>query len=177
MDPCDLSRGLRDDVPGTYMHACALEGMNASIELLHSSLAALKQAVDKAVARESAGDAKLCAAAMAFFRFYAENPRDLYLGCYLFRGGVKPKGLGRARDELLNASLEAALRPIGDAAEALGTTRGQPDLLIVGVFAHATGLLLLPHTGRIRMFGASALALMERYVHGLIGRLKEDGVP
>lgn len=32
------------------------------------------------------------------------------------------------------------------------------------VFAHATGLLLLLHTGRIRMFGASAPALMEDYI-------------
>mgnify|MGYP003694774777 CR=1 FL=1 len=28
-------------------------------------------------------------------------------------------------------------------------------MLMVDCFAHATGLLLLPHTGRIRMFGAS----------------------
>jgi AcrR family transcriptional regulator len=157
-----------------YFHFDSKEAIYA--ELLHSSLAALQQVVDKAAPWASAAEVKLHAAAMAFFRFYAENPRDLDLGFYLFRGGMKPKGLGRERDELLNASLEAALRPIGDAAEALGATRREADLLIVDVFAHATGLLLLLHTGRIRMFGASALALMERYVHGLIGRLKEEAV-
>jgi hypothetical protein len=36
------------------------------------------------------------------------------------------------------------------------------------IFAHAAGLLLLAHTGRIRMFGASALNLMERFVEGAI---------
>ena len=32
------------------------------------------------------------------------------------------------------------------------------------IFAHAAGLLLLANTGRIRMFGASAPHLMERFV-------------
>ncbi|MGA2127983.1 MAG: hypothetical protein ABSG76_17755, partial [Xanthobacteraceae bacterium] len=38
-------------------------------------------------------------------------------------------------------------------------------------FAHAAGLLLLAHTGRIRMFGASAPRLMETYVQGRIAAL------
>jgi hypothetical protein len=33
---------------------------------------------------------------VTFFRFHAENPRDLDLGFYLFRGGMKPKRLGSA---------------------------------------------------------------------------------
>jgi hypothetical protein len=37
-------------------------------------------------------------------------------------------------------------------------------LLTVDAFAHAAGLLLLAHTGRIRMFGASASRLMARYI-------------
>jgi hypothetical protein len=39
---------------------------------------------------------------MSFFRFYVEKPRDLDLGFYLFRGGMKPAGLGHERDERLN---------------------------------------------------------------------------
>ncbi len=35
------------------------------------------------------------AAAMTFLPFLRENPGDLDLGFYLFRGGMKPKGLGR----------------------------------------------------------------------------------
>ena len=38
---------------------------------------------------------------MAFFRYYSDNPRDLDLGFYLFRGGMKPHGLGKERDEHL----------------------------------------------------------------------------
>jgi hypothetical protein len=34
-------------------------------------------------------------------------------------------------------------------------------MLMVDMFAHAAGLLLLLHTARIRMFGASAAARME----------------
>jgi hypothetical protein len=43
------------------------------------------------------------------------------------------------------------------------------------IFAHAAGLLLLAHTGRIRMFGASAPHLMERFVDGAILALAERG--
>jgi hypothetical protein len=124
----------------------------------------------------------LRAAATAFFRYYADNPRDLDLGFYLFRGGMKPRGLGKDRDEVLNAALEAALQPIADAALALGARRDDAKLLMVDTFAHAAGLLLLAHTGRIRMFGASAPSLMERYVEhtvatltGTPGRSKRTG--
>jgi hypothetical protein len=101
---------------------------------------------------------------MAFFRYYADNPRDLDLGFYLFRGGMKPHGLGKERDEILNTALELAMHPIGDAAQTLGARREEARLLMADVFAHAAGLLLLAHTGRIRMFGASAPILMERFV-------------
>jgi hypothetical protein len=113
----------------------------------------------------------LRAAAMTFFAFYAENPRELDLGFYLFRGGMKPAGLGRERDEQLNKALEAALRPIAQAALMLGASKTDANLLMVATFAHAAGLLLLLHTGRIRMFGACAEALMEAYVRDQIDQL------
>lgn len=154
-----------------YFHFDSKEAIYA--EVLQASLASLGQAVDEAVATARGPAARLRAAAMAFFRFYAENPRDLDLGFYLFRGGMKPAGLGRERDEELNAALERALRPIAEAAEALGASRVAAKLLMVDVFAHAAGLLLLLHTGRIRMFGASALSLMESYVRERIAKLRE----
>ena len=108
---------------------------------------------------------------MSFFRFYAENPRDLDLGFYLFRGGMKPAGLGHERDEKLNSALEASLQPIAEAAIELGASRQRANLLMVDCFAHAAGLLLLLHTGRIRMFDASAPDLMEAYVRDKILQL------
>ncbi len=110
---------------------------------------------------------------MAFFQFYASNPRDLDLGFYLFRGGMKPAGLGRERDLGLNAGLEAALQPIAEAARELGGSQQKANLLMVDCFAHATGLLLLLHTGRIRMFGASAPERMAAFVREQVAQLVE----
>lgn len=154
-----------------YFHFESKEDIYA--EVLKASLASLGATVDQAVAQTRTAAQRLKAAATGFFRFYAENPRDLDLGFYLLRGGMKPSGLGRERDEILNAALEAALQPIADAAIELGATRQKANLLMVDCFAHATGLLLLLHTGRIRMFGASAPERMEAYVRDLITRLSE----
>jgi AcrR family transcriptional regulator len=155
-----------------YFHFASKEAIYA--EVLHTSLESLGTAVDEAVARTKTPQAKLRGAAMSFFQFYARNPRDLDLGFYLFRGGMKPAGLGHERDARLNAALEAALRPIAEAAINLGASREQANLLMVDCFAHATGLLLLLHTGRIRMFGASAPDLMEAYVNDRIAQLVKE---
>src|SRR6195256_2217028 len=101
-----------------YFHFDSKEAIYA--ELLTGSIAPLGATVDGAVARAGQPAERLRAAATAFFRFYADNPRDLDLGFYLFRGGMKPKGLGKERDEVLNSALELALHPIADAAQAIG---------------------------------------------------------
>ena len=145
-----------------YFHFDSKEAIYA--EALQASLANLRDAVAEAAARPRNPRERFRAAAMAFFDFYAENPHDLDLGFYLFRGGMKPKGLGRKRDKELNAGLAAALGPIGAAAEALGASAREASLLMVEAFAHAVGLLLLAHTGRIRMFGEQASVLMARFV-------------
>jgi len=155
--------------PALYFHFDSKEAIYA--EVLQASLASLSGVVGRAVAPKQDPAERLRAAALAFFDFYAANPRDLDLGFYLFRGGMKPKGLGRERDEALNGALAAALQPITDAAEALGATRHEANILTVDIFAHAAGLLLLAHTGRIRMFGLSAPELMARHVEGRVERL------
>jgi AcrR family transcriptional regulator len=153
-----------------YFHFDSKEAIYA--EVLRASIARLQEEVEKAVEKTRAPAEKLRAAAMAFFDFYASNPRDLDLGFYLFRGGMKPHGLGKERDKQLNAALAAALQSISDAAEALGAKPEAARMLTVDTFAHAAGLLLLAHTGRIRMFGASARDLMERYVEERIVQLR-----
>ena len=145
-----------------YFHFASKEAIYA--EVLRESLASLGKAVARAIARAKTPAERLTAAAMAFFRYYEDNPRDLDLGFYLFRGGMKPHGLGKERDDVLNTALELALDPISDAAQAIGADREAARLLMADIFAHAAGLLLLAHTGRIRMFGASAPHLMERFV-------------
>jgi len=154
-----------------YFHFESKEAIYA--EVLRTSLANLGQTVGRAVSRAKTPADRLRAAAMAFFRYYADNPRDLDLGFYLFRGGMKPQGLGKERDDILNAALESALEPIADAAQVLGAAREEARSLMADIFAHAAGLLLLAHTGRIRMFGASAPQLMERFVEAKVATLTE----
>ena len=155
-----------------YFHFESKEAIYAQV--LKDSLASLGQAVTDATSRAKTHSDRLRTAAMAFFDYYADNPRDLDLGFYLFRGGMKPRGLGKQLDDMLNAALEAALCPIAEAAEALGAKREEARLLMVDAFAHATGLLLLAHTGRIRMFGASASTLMKRFVEDKITALSQE---
>jgi AcrR family transcriptional regulator len=155
-----------------YFHFESKEAIYA--EVLQSSLAALGRAVHDAVNKALIDEDRLRAAAMAFFDFYADNPRDLDLGFYLFRGGMKPAGLGHECDEMLNAALGAALQSLAEAAQALGASRLKANIIMVDTFAHAVGLLLLQHTGRIRMFGTSAAALMEAYIDGKINELKKN---
>src|SRR5262245_4895044 len=155
-----------------YFHFESKEAIYA--EVLRGSLADLERAVSRATSRAKTPADQLRAAAMAFFRYYADKPGDLDLGFYLFRGGMKPRGLGRERDQALNAALQAALHPVAQAAQALGAKREEARLLMVETFAHAAGLLLLAHTGRIRMFGASAPSLMERFVESAIVVLSQN---
>ena len=81
-------------------------------------------------------------------------------------------GLGRERDRALNEALEASLAPIRDAARELGANAGLADLIMADAFAHASGVLLLAHTRRIRMFGTPPRALMERHVETELNRLQ-----
>jgi len=152
-----------------YFHFDSKEALYA--ELLAQSLAALKDRVDEATARARAPAGRLKAAALAFFDFYAENPRDLDLGFYLFRGGVRPHGVGRERDDALNAVLAASLAPIADAAIELGAPRSRAQRLMADTLAHAAGVLLLLHTHRIRLFEVEPRTLMERYVDDQIEQL------
>jgi AcrR family transcriptional regulator len=154
-----------------YFHFESKEAIYA--EVLRNSLVNLREAIMRAISRSKAPADRLHAAAMAFFRYYADNPGDFDLGFYLFRGGTKPHGPGKERDRVLNAALEEAMQPIAGAAQALGVRREDAELLMAGMFAHAAGLLLLAHTGRIRIFGASAPGLMERYLDGAIAALGE----
>ncbi len=153
-----------------YFHFDSKETLYA--EVLGASIARLRAAVDAAVASAGNPEARLQAAALAFFDFYAGNPRDLDLGFYLFRGGMRPHGLGRERDRTLNEALEASLAPIRAAALALGADDDEAETVMADAFAHASGVLLLAHTRRIRMFGTAPRALMERHVAAALDRLQ-----
>lgn len=108
--------------------------------------------------------------ALAFYQFYRDNPRDLDLGFYLFQG-MKPRGLTNEWDSELNARLKDAMHPQELALSKLGLTKKEVDIEVTAIFAHIVGVLLLNHTGRIRMFGKSADELIAHYLDNLALRL------
>ena len=138
--------------------------------LLGESLERLNAHVAHAVAR--AGDEpaqRLRLAATAFFDFYRANPRELDLGFYLFQG-MQPRGLTPALNQALNARLRHALRPVQDALQALGCSPAAALAETTALFAHSVGLLVLSHTGRIRMFRQGSQQLFAAYLEQLLAR-------
>jgi AcrR family transcriptional regulator len=110
----------------------------------------------------------------AFFDFYRDNPRDLDLGFYLFQG-VHPSGLSRDLDTQLNAQLRSALQPTADALAEYGLDPSACESEVTALFAHMVGLLVLIHTGRIRMFRQHAPQLLTQYLDQLTERLQRAG--
>ena len=107
---------------------------------------------------------------LAFYQFYRDNPRDLDLGFYLFQG-LKPRGLTNEWDSQLNARLRDAMLPQEIALSKLGFSKNEIDTEVTAIFAHIVGVLLLNHTGRIRMFGKSADELIKHYLDNLALRI------
>ena len=157
-----------------YFHFKSKEDIYA--EVLKESLDRLNAHVQAKLEEARKPKQRLRAAALGFFDFYAENPRDLDLGFYLFRGGMRPKGLGRERDEELNRELNMALYPIRDAGLELGLSDIEARRLMVEIFAHAVGLLLLAHTGRIRMYGEAPEVLMRTYLEDRLDGIKKPKI-
>ena len=115
------------------------------------------------------GAARVRATAKAFFDFYRENPRDLDLGFYVFQG-LQPRGLTPKLNEALNRRLRDALQPTQDALVAMGMATASALQEVTGLFAHCVGLLVLSHTGRIRMFNQGSQELFDAYLEQMIGR-------
>lgn len=100
--------------------------------------------------------------------FYDTNPRDLDLGFYPFRGGIRPQGLSDDLNAELNTKLLDALAPLRTAALDHGATPTHAQRLTADAFAHASGLLLLAHTKRITLFAQDARDLMRTHLRTLI---------
>ena len=138
--------------------------------LLDESIQRLRTAVADAPESEGRPDQTLAAKAQAWFDFYAANPRELDLGFYLVQG-MRPRGLTSELDHELNDHLHQALRPCEDALQAMGLDADGALRENTSLFAHGVGLLLMQHTGRIRMFRQSADALFKAYVAQLVERV------
>lgn len=147
--------------------------LGESLERLNTHVAASTPepvAGRSGAARSLAAQRTLRAKATAFFDFYRQSPRDLDLGFYLFHG-MQPRGLTPVLNEQLNARLRDALAPTQQALAALGLSADEAQAEVTALFAHIVGLLLLSHTGRIRMFRQESQALFDRYLDALVTRL------
>lgn len=137
--------------------------------LLGESLERLHAHMQAALGRRTAPAERLRAAARGFFEFYRTHPHDLDLGFYLFQG-MKPRGLTPALNEALNARLLQALQPAQAALQDLGLPAVTALQEVTALFAHTVGLLVLSHTGRIRMFKQASVDLFEAYLAQLVQR-------
>jgi AcrR family transcriptional regulator len=176
----------QDGLDGAHMRAIAKEaGYTVSAlykyyaskeeiyaDLLAASLDRLHAAVESAApATEAAPALRLRCRARGFFDFYLAHPRELDLGFYLFRG-LQPLGLNPELDARLNQRLADSLTGMQADLQALGLPEADALRETTALFAHATGVLLLVHTGRIRMFGQQGPALFEAYLDSLVARIE-----
>ena len=160
-----------------YGYFASKEDVDAT--LLAESLARLSARVADAELPAAASDAahdKLRLRALAFFDFYRQNPRDLDLGFYLFHG-MQPRGLTPQWNERLNGRLRDAMRLQEAALRRLGFGAEQALTEVTALFAHTVGLLVLSHTGRIRMFGRASQELFVHYVEDLLRRAPAPAGP
>jgi AcrR family transcriptional regulator len=144
----------------------SLERLNAQVHAAHA--APIKTATSIAARREAALH-ELRARAGAFFAFYHDQPRDLDLGFYMFQR-MQPRGPTLELNERLNARLRDALQPIQQALTTLGMDARAAQAEVVALLAHTVGLLVLGHTGRIRMFRQEAQGLFDKYLDALVDR-------
>lgn len=138
--------------------------------LLGESLDRLNACVENAKAGGSQDPAAvLRRTAEAFFGFYRENPRDLDLGFYLFQG-MQPRGLTPEINDRLNHRLRDSLSHTEVAIAQLGVPQAEAQSEVTALFAHTVGLLVLSHTGRIRMFKRDSQGLFDSYLDLLVDR-------
>lgn len=156
--------------PGAiYFHFASKEDIYAA--LLDQSLDLLVARVTTSIADARNPKHQMYLAGRAFFDFYAENPRDLDLGFYLFRGGMRPYGLGSVRDQDLNEKLLWALAPFRHALMEMGLDDNIAEYETSAFFAHTSGLLLLKHTGRMTLFSSDAGSQIDSYLTNLEHRV------
>lgn len=146
--------------------------------LLAESLERLNVAMGQARVVRNKPEKTLLAKSLAWFGFYANNPRDLDLGFYLLQG-MRPRAstnesnspvaprleIIRFTERLLDAAL-----PGKTALLEMGLSPVQAMRESTALFAHGVGLLLLQRTGGLGTLGPSAEALFKLYLEQLIAR-------
>ena len=130
----------------------------------------------QAAAREAQTPAgQMQTRALAFYDYYATRPDELSLGFYLHRG-LGPHGLTHALDERLNAQFWMTLIGVLDPLIALGRTQAEAVRELTAIVAHGVGLLLLLHTGRIRLFHQDGRELFRAFVEASVAKQKSPQI-
>ena len=149
----------------------SLERLNAAVaEAVPADSTTTTPATTATAEPAAAPAAELRARSRAWFNFFTRNPRDLDLGFYLVQG-LAERGLTPDLNRALNERLHDALAPGEQALIALGLDADAARFEATALFAQGVGLLLLRHTGRIKLFGQDADALFNHYLDRLIDRL------
>ena len=164
----EIARRAGYTVGAIYSYFASKEDVYGA--LLAESLERLNGCVQAALAGVADDAERVRCSARAFFDFYRDNPRDLDLGFYLFQG-MKPRGLTPELNDALNRRLRDALNPTEHALRGSGLRPEQALAEVTALFAHIVGLLVLSHTGRIRMFHQASQDLFEAYLGQLVGRM------
>ncbi len=155
---------------GIYLYYDGKEQIYA--EILGDSLARLGTTVKDAAANARPAN-RPRRAAQAFFDFYAAHPDELDLGLYLFQGARK-QSLSPALDRRLNGRLIAVLQTMADALRAHGRlTPEAANFETVSLASHMVGCLIMERTGRLKVLGHSARALVQARIDEVLGRLAQ----
>lgn len=141
-------------------------------DLLLVSLAALRKDMKSAIDAAPDDEARVRAAIQALYGYYRTHPQELDLGFYLFQG-MRPRGLTPELNKRLNTRFVSALRLI---SESLARFARIPPLAThtetVAAGTHVFGVLLMAHTGRLRILDAAPDRLIAHYTDYLIARLR-----
>ncbi len=136
-------------------------------DLLTTSLWRLKDFTQEAAKDARTPAEQLRTRAMAFYDYYVTRPDEMSLGFYLHRG-LGPHGLTHTLDERLNAQFWMTLIGVLDPLIALGRTQAEAVRELTAIVAHGVGLLLLCHTGRIRLFHQDGRELFRAFVDACV---------
>ncbi|WP_444932407.1 TetR/AcrR family transcriptional regulator (plasmid) [Microbulbifer sp. SSSA002] len=129
--------------------------------VLQETLEQLHHAVTEAIEGAASPAQSASAGVLAFFDFYDSRPDDLALGLYLFNG-LKPVGLGRELDAVLNRQVGATVRVIECSAAAEFGDRAKE--WTAGSIAQCMGLLVMGHTGRLSHWQFEGRYLLEQFL-------------
>jgi len=143
-------------------------------DILSESLAALGRAVKDAAAAATDGEARLRAAARAFFVYYRDHPDELELGFYLFQG-IRRRGLTPELDRQLNGRLIAVLRVLAAAVREFGRLDEEAaNLETVATASQLVGILLMDKSGRLKTLGFAGETLVDHAIDVLVERLRRE---